>query len=80
MTGKRSLNPLPNSDNDKKLADNFASFFINKIRDIRDQLDEYPKYDPREDAKDILAPLSKFNQMSAGRYHVNSRINGKQIM
>ena len=65
MTGKHSINPLTNSDNDKNLADNFASFFINKIRDIRDQLNEYPKYDLRADAKAISMPLSKFSQMSA---------------
>ena len=61
MTGKCSLNPLPNSDNDKDLADNFANYFIDKIRDIRDQLDEYPKYDPKEEAKDISTPLGIFN-------------------
>ena len=65
MTGKHSINPLPNSDSDKNLADNFASFFIDKIRDIRDQLNEYPKYDLRADAKAISMPLSKFSQMSA---------------
>ena len=65
MTGKLSINPLPNSDNDKNQDDDFASFFINKIRDIRDQLNEYPKYDPRADAKAISMPLSKFSQMSA---------------
>ena len=66
MTGKHSINPLPNSDSDKNLANDFASFFINKIRDIRDQLNEFPKYDPRADAKATSMPLSKFSQMSAG--------------
>ena len=65
MTGKHSLNPLPISDNDKNLADDFASFFINKIRDIRDQLNEYPKYNPRADAKAISIPLSKCSQILA---------------
>ena len=65
MTGKRSLNPLPNSDNDKDLADNFANYFIDKIRNVRDQLDEYPKYDPKEEAKDIPTPLGIFNQIAA---------------
>ena len=36
MTGKHSINPLPSSDSDKTLSDNFANFFIDKIRDIRD--------------------------------------------
>ena len=65
MTGKCSLNPLPNSDNDKDLADNFANYFIDKVRNIRDQLDEYPKYDPKEEAKDIPMPLGIFNQIAA---------------
>ena len=38
MTGKHSINPLPNSDSDKNLANDFASFFINTIREIRGQL------------------------------------------
>ena len=65
MAGKCSLNPLPNSDNDKDLADNFANYFIDKIRNIRDQLDEYPKYDPKEEAKDIPTLLGIFNQIAA---------------
>ena len=31
MTGKCSINPLPNSDSDKKLADNFANFLLIKL-------------------------------------------------
>ena len=48
MTGKHSINPLPDSDSDKELADKFAYFFISKIGVIRDQLNEYPKYDLSE--------------------------------
>ena len=64
MTGKHSINPLPNSDSDKNLANDFASFFINKIRDIRDQLNEYPNCDSGVDSKATSMPLSKFSQMS----------------
>ena len=35
------------------------------MRDIRDQLDEYPTYDPRAFAKAISMLLSKFSQKSA---------------
>ena len=65
MTGKHSINPLPDLDSDKELADKFAYFFINKIRVIGDQLNEYPKYDLRVNAKVISMTLSKFNLMSA---------------
>ena len=32
MTGKHSINPLPDSDSDKELAGKSAYFFINKIK------------------------------------------------
>ena len=64
MTGKHSINPLPDSDSDKELANKISYFFINKIRVIRDQLNEYPKYDLRVNAKAILLTLNKFNPMS----------------
>ena len=38
--------PLPDSDSDKELANKFTDFYINKIKAIRDQLNEYPKYNP----------------------------------
>ena len=31
MTGKHSINPLPSSHSDKKLADNFANFLSIKL-------------------------------------------------
>ena len=64
MTGKHSINPLPDSDSDTELADKFAYFFINKIGVIRGQLNEYPKYDLRVNAKAISMTPNKFNPMS----------------
>ena len=37
-------NPLPDHTDKEELANQFASFFINKIQDIRDQLDTLPTY------------------------------------
>ena len=65
MTGKHSINPLPDLDSNKELADKFAYFFINKITVIRNQLNEYQKYDPRVNAKAISMTLNKFNPMPA---------------
>ena len=65
MTGKHSIKPLLNLDSDKELTHKFAYFFINKIRVIRDQLNEYQKYNLRVNAKAISMTLSKFNPMSA---------------
>ena len=48
MTGKKKSNPLPPSRNNEELADEFASFFINKIRKIREALDTSPKFKPTQ--------------------------------
>ena len=37
-------NPLPDHTDKEELANQFASFFINKIQKIRDQLDSLPTY------------------------------------
>ena len=48
MTGKNKSNPLPPSRNNEELAEEFASFFINKIRKIREALDTSPKFKPTQ--------------------------------
>ena len=65
MAGKCSVNPLPDSNSDKELANNFADFFINTIKVIRDQLNEYPKYDLSLNSKPIPTMLNKFEPMTA---------------
>ena len=51
LTGKYSINPLQDSDRDKELADKFADLFINKIKEMRDQLNKYSEFDLRLNAK-----------------------------
>ena len=46
MTGSRTPYPLPPSTHDKELAEEFATFFMNKIKKIRDALDAHPKFKP----------------------------------
>lgn len=61
LTGSRKVNPLPDSNSDQKLAEDFAEFFINKIQKIRDDLKEYPLFNPPHN--DTI-PEFKFNEMS----------------
>ena len=42
LTGHKPENPLPTSNTDKELADEFADFFISKILKIRNELDKHP--------------------------------------
>ena len=65
MMGICSINPLPDLDSDKELANKFTDFFIKKIKAIRDLLNKYPKYDPRVNAKPISMMLNKYEPMSA---------------
>ena len=65
MTGKCSINPLPDSDSDKELANNLADFFINKTEVIRDQLNEHPKCDQSVNSKPIQTMLNKSEPMLA---------------
>ena len=53
LMGTVKENPLPDHTDKEEHANQFASFFINKIQDIRDQLDTLPTYchisiDPQE--------------------------------
>ena len=47
LTGApNNANPLPGCNNYEQLAEEFASHFMNKINNIRDSLDVFPKYNP----------------------------------
>ena len=48
MAGKKKSNPLPPSISNEELTEEFASFFINKIRKIREALDTGPKFKPTQ--------------------------------
>ena len=65
MTGNISENPLPDSESDEELANNFADFFIHKMQKIRDSLEHHPKYDLRKSTtrpKEVLRQLSKVSE------------------
>ena len=46
ITGSKKTNPLPPSTSDEELAEEFATFFMSKIRKIRHALDTHPKFKP----------------------------------
>ena len=61
ITNKNNDNPLPDNIPDETLVEDFADFFLNKIKKIRDSLDDYPLYEPKR--KEILELLSVFNKV-----------------
>ena len=66
LTGSTQLNPMPESINDKSMADDFANFFYDKISNIRKDLDHHHKYSPLPSPKPDTQKLKDF-------YPVNSK-------
>ena len=56
-----NINPLPECDSYEQLAKDFADHFMTKIKNIHDNLDIFPKYNPpiRQTPK-----LTKFNGLT----------------
>ena len=46
LTNNNKENPLPESQSDEGLANQFAQYFMSKIKSIRDSLDSHPLYNP----------------------------------
>ena len=46
ILGTMKCNPLPECDSDKELAESFASFFLDRIKKIHDNLDSHPLFVP----------------------------------
>ena len=62
MTGKNRHNPMPEGRSDQELAESFADFFMNKIQNIRDTLNDIPAYEPTSQAS---CSLSKFHPLTS---------------
>ena len=54
-------NPLLEHTDDEQLADEFADFFMDKIKTIHDSLANHPRYNPHGLAK---ASLNQFTSVS----------------
>ena len=46
LMGRTSENPMPKSELDNQLVENFADFFMEKIKKICDSLQDYDVYKP----------------------------------
>ena len=53
LTGHTPEIPLPTRNLDKKLTDEFASYFLNTIVRIREELDDLPLYQPSNDTPEF---------------------------
>ena len=61
LLGTTKCNPLPECDSDEELVESFASFFLDKIKKIHDNLDTHPLFLP--DKRNIPG-LTEFKPMS----------------
>ena len=61
LTGTKVDNPMPEHTDEDQLADEFADFFMGKIKTIHDSLAEHPIYNPHGPAK---ASLNQFRSVS----------------
>ena len=59
LTETTSNNPLPKHDDEETLANEFADFFIGKIKKIRQELDNKPEHKP------IPSNIPKLNSFKA---------------
>ena len=59
--GLKEENPLPEENNDTKLAERFEEFFLNKIINIRKLFHNKPPY---ETQRDTVPTLGKFSTVS----------------
>ena len=58
LTGTKVQNTMPSSTGDRKLANDFADYFIEKIQKIWDNLDTNPKFKPTRNT--TITPLKIF--------------------
>ena len=67
LTNNTKDNPLPKSQSDEGLANEFAQYFMSKIKLIRDTLDSHPLYKPTRRDVPKLSRLSKIMEDQIGR-------------
>ena len=61
LTNNIKDNPLPESQSDKGLANQFAQYFTSKIKSIRDSLESHPLYKP---TRREVPKLPRFSRMT----------------
>jgi hypothetical protein len=65
ILGRDKDNPLPNSDSDESLANEFNDFFINKIQTIRDELDNTTIEAPLTNEIENKENITEMNQFKS---------------
>ena len=48
ITSNNLANPMPDTTDDKQLSEEFAEFFMGKIKKICEALDRHPTYEPSD--------------------------------
>ena len=71
LTGTMKENSLPESEDDIKLANDFADYFLKKIQNIRDALADVTNYSPEELIPEVPL-LAKFEPLSENEVKNNS--------
>ena len=66
LTGQNKTNPLPTSTSHEHLADEFATYFLKKICNIRKLFDGIPNYKP---TPTNTPPLNKFSTISESQLY-----------
>ena len=64
LLGRKTSNPLPNAKSDEQLAEEFATYFLNKIDRIRDRFTNIQQYQP---SRLDTPQLSKFALVTSSR-------------
>ena len=64
----KDKNPFPEASSDEELANQFADYFMNKIKNIRDELDKYPEYSLSNMAKGQLNTFTEVTQEQVIHY------------
>ena len=58
LTGVQKDNPMPNAHSNHVLAEHFVDFFVDKIMEIQNELDQYALYEPGY--RDRVATMNMF--------------------
>ena len=67
LTCRNVVTPFPDSVSDEMLANQFADFFMEKIRPIRDSLQGHPIYNPQETAKAFMCKFEQVTESEVAR-------------
>ena len=62
LTNNIKDNPLPESQSDEGLANQFAQYFMSKIKSIRDSLDSHPLYKPTRREVPEISSFSRITE------------------